>query len=185
MCWHAPEDLLPGSTHKLLGCLISPQITSGSLYAPKYITSCKVLQVGLGLLVWIPLQTWRVQSAQMRGCCIQLEGTDENKAAFLVQYMHGIRLKLAFHLVYSSAEAFQYQDQSLFQWRLVSRDQCHANCQVQLAERQSPVMANCLAVCVCSTHTPQQQCISLTCHHCSCPALTSMQPQPQVCSSTE
>ncbi|CAL5227695.1 g10703 [Coccomyxa viridis] len=52
----------------------------------------------------------------------------ENGAAFLVQYKHGICLKLVFHLVYSTAEPFQYQDQSLYQWRLVCRDHCHANC---------------------------------------------------------
>ena len=101
-----------------------------------------------------PLHAQWVQSAHMRGCCVQLEGSDENAATFLVQYMHGIRLKLEFHLVYSSAEAFQYQDQSLYQWRLVCRDHCHAKCQVQLAEKQSPAMASCLAVCICSTHTP-------------------------------
>ena len=66
-------------------------------------------------------------------CCMQLEPEGENAAAFWVQYKHGIRLKLVFHLVYSTAEPFQYQDQSLHQWRLVCRDHCHAGCPVQLA----------------------------------------------------
>ena len=60
---------------------------------------------------------------------MQLEH-EENGATYSVDYMYGIRVKLVFHLVYSPAEPFKYQDQDLYQWRMVCRNHCQVHCQV-------------------------------------------------------
>ena len=55
----------------------------------------------------------------------------ENAAIFEAQMPYGIRMKLVFHMVYSaSAEVFHYNEQDLYQWRMVCRGQCLQQCQV-------------------------------------------------------
>ena len=65
--------------------------------------------------------------------CMQLECQSENdEAAYTVDYAPGVRLNLVFHLVYSQAEPFHYQGQELYQWRLVRREHCSSGCQVHI-----------------------------------------------------
>ena len=63
--------------------------------------------------------------------CVQACPETENAAIFEALMPYGIRMKLVIHMVYSaSAEVFHYNEQDLYQWRMVCRGQCLQQCQV-------------------------------------------------------